>query len=124
MGLLDAYRTTYLAQATLGEVVTPFNAANAYLAVGDGSAVYDSSHTDLQGASKLRMAMDATYPTRAGAAMMFRATFGPTDANHPWEEWGIANAAAGGTMMNRKVESNGTKASGATWQFEATVELL
>ena len=41
--------------------------------------------------------------------------------NFAWAEWGVFNAASGGTMMNRKVDANGTKASGQTWQFTVTM---
>jgi hypothetical protein len=112
---------THMVQATLGEAVTAFNNANAYLAVGNGTAAFSAAHTDLQGASKARKAMDATYPQRSGLQMTFRSSFASADANFAWEEWGIANASTAGTMLNRVVAANGTKASGATWVFTVTL---
>jgi len=122
MPLTNAYRD-FLAAATVGEPVTPFNAANAYLGVGNGTTAFASTQTDLQGSSKVRKAMDAGYPVRSGNQITFRATFGNADANFAWEEWGIFNAPSGGVMLNRKVESLGTKGSGATWILTVTITL-
>ena len=120
MPLTNAYRN-FICQATVGQAVTPFNNTNAHLGVGDGTAAFATTQTDLQGANKARKAMDSGYPTLAGNQMTFRATFGGADANFAWNEWGVFNAASGGVMMNRKVESLGTKASGATWVLTVTV---
>ncbi len=121
MGMTNAYRD-HLAGASIGEAVTPFTNANAYLGVGDSSTAVAATQTDLQAATnKLRKAMDATYPSRAANVMTFRATFGTSEANFAWNEWGVFNAAAAGTMMNRKVESLGTKTSAQSWQI--TVQL-
>lgn len=67
--------------------------------------------------------MDATYPQLAANVMTFRSTFATTDANFAWQEWGIFNASTAGTMMNRKVESLGTKTSAQTWQLTLTITL-
>lgn len=108
----------------IGAGGTVFSNANAYLGVGDSSTAAAAGQTDLQAASnKLRKAMDATYPSRSGQTLTFRATFGSSDANFAWEEWAIFNASSSGTMLNRKVASMGTKASGATWVFTVTVTI-
>lgn len=120
MPLTNAGRD-HMVQAALGEVVTAFNNAASHIGVGDGATVFAVGQTDLQGASKTRKAMDATYPQRAGNAVTFRSTFGTGDANYAWQEWGVFNGAAGGTMLNRKVESLGTKPGTQTWQFSVTV---
>ena len=122
MPLTSAY-ATFLAQATLGEAVTPFNNANARIGVGDGTAAFAASQTDLQGTNKYRKGVDAGYPTRSGSTMTFQATFSGTEANFAWNEWGVFNAATGGVMLNRKVESLGTKASGSTWILQVQVTL-
>jgi hypothetical protein len=57
------------------------------------------------------------------------AVFGTADGNFAWEEWGLdvgtATVTAGTTvnavLLNRKVASNGTKASGQTWTATATI---
>lgn len=112
----------YIAQALVGEAFTAFNNANARIGVGDSSTAFAAAQTDLQApANKLRKAMDATYPQRAANVLTFRATFGTGEANFAWNEWGVFNAAAAGQMLNRKVESLGTKTSAQTWQL--TVDL-
>jgi len=64
--------------------------------------------------------METSYPTRTDNVLTFKSSFGSGDANFAWNEWGIFNDASAGTMLNRKVESLGTKSSG-TWVL--TVEL-
>lgn len=123
MGLL-ALTAPMSADALIGgSTYTKFNNANAYIAVGDSTTAFSSAQTDLQGTNKTRKAMDATFPTRASAAMTFQSTFATADANYTWNEWGVANASAAGNMMNRKVENLGTKTSSATWQFSVTITL-
>lgn len=123
MPLTDAGRD-HLAADLIGETVTEFDNANAHLGAGDSSTAFDKSQTDLQAASnKLRKGMDATYPQRAVNVMTFRATYGTSEANFSWNEWGLFNALAAGVMFSRKVESLGTKTSAQTWQFEATITL-
>lgn len=121
MPLVDSGRN-HMVQATIGAAVTPFNNANTYLGVGDSSTAHAAGQTDLVAASnKMRKAMDATYPSGAANVITFRSTFGTGDANWAWNEWGTFNAASGGTMLNRKVESLGTKTNTQTWQFTTTL---
>jgi hypothetical protein len=104
-----------------GSTYTKFNAANAHLGVGDSSAAFDVSQTDLQAASnKLRKAMDATYPSRSGNVVTYRATFGTSEANFAWNEVGVFNAVSGGQMLSRLVSALGTKTSSASWQLTLT----
>jgi hypothetical protein len=100
-----------------------FDNANAHIGVGNSTTAFAATQTDLVGASKFRKAMDATYPQAAAGAMTFRSTFATGDANFAWEEWGVFNAAAAGTMMNRVVQANGTKASTETKQVTVTITL-
>ena len=123
MGLTQAFRN-HVASVAAGGVVTAFNAANAHIGVGDSATAFVSSQTDLQAATnKLRKAQDAGYPTQAANVLTFRATYGTAEANWAWNEWGVFNANSGGTMLNRKVESLGTKTSAQSWQITATVTL-
>lgn len=109
--------------------VTAFSNANAYVGVGSSTTAAAASQTDLQGASKTREAVDASYPshtdgTSSGSATVtFKATFETGDANHAWEEWGIFNAASSGRMLNRKVQSFGTKTSSDEWALTVTITL-
>jgi len=122
MGLTNAYRN-YLAQATIGESVTPFDSSNAYIGVGDSTTAFDPTQTDLLGTNKLRKGMDGGYPVRSTNAMTFQATFSTSEGNFAWNEWGVFNASASGTILNRKVEYLGTKTSSQTWQIQVTVTL-
>lgn len=103
-----------------GTTYNKFSNANAYIGVGSGTTAFSATHTDLQGASKTRKAMDATYPTRSANALTFRATFATGDANYAWEERGIFNASSAGEMLSRKVVSLGTKTNAASWQLTCT----
>lgn len=121
MALTNAGRDL-IAADIIGETVTEFNNANAYIGVGDSTTAFAASQTDLQAASnKLRKAMDSTYPQRTTNVLTFRATFATGDANFAWQEWGVFNASSAGTMLNRKVESLGTKTSAQSWQITTTL---
>ena len=110
----------FIAQAVMGNGV-PFNAANTHMGVGSSGNVFNVSQTDLQGSDKMRKAMDDGYPIIDGPKITFRSTFEASEANFPWNEWGIFNAQTGGVMLNRVVESNGTKQDNQTWILEVTV---
>lgn len=116
---------------TGGTSVTAFDNTNAYIGVGDSATAAAATQTDLQAASnKLRKAMDVTYPQHsdgvilASSSAVFRSTFGTSDANFAWAEWAIFNAAAAGRMLNRKVESFGTKSAGTSWVLTITLSLV
>lgn len=121
MAITDAGRN-HLVQAAIGAAVTAFNNANSYIGVGDSTTAYSAAQTDLVASTnKLRKAMDATYPSGGSNVITFRSTFSTSDANFAWQEWGVFNASSSGTMLNRKVESLGTKTSAQTWQFTTTL---
>lgn len=100
---------------------TAYNNASAFLGVGDSATAWATAQTDLQAATnKLRTAMKATYPVTGTKKQTFASDFTTGEANWVWNEWCIANAVSGATsLLSRKVESLGTKASG-TWTL--TVE--
>lgn len=123
MPLLTSGRN-HIAADLMGESVTEFNNANSYLCVGNSSTAFSAAHTDLQGGSKTRKAMDATYPQRSTNVLTFKATFATGDANHAWDEWGVANASTAGTLLNRKVEALGTKTSAQAWVFEVSLTVV
>lgn len=83
---------------------TAFNNANAYIGIGDSATAAAVGQTDLQAASnKLRVAMDATFPSRAGQVMTWKSTFGTSQANYAWNEIGLFNASSVGSMFSRAV---------------------
>jgi hypothetical protein len=121
MAITNAGRD-FMVASTVAAASTPFSNANSYIGVGDSTTAFAATQTDLIAATnKLRKAMDATYPQLATNVVTFRSTFATTDANFAWQEWGVFNASSAGTMLNRKVESLGTKTSAQTWQFTVTL---
>ena len=120
---VNAFRD-YVAAGVVAGSQTAFSNANATIGVGDSTTAYAATQTDLQAATnKLRKAMDASFPTVATNILTFRATFGTAEANWAWQEWAVFNASAAGTMLNRKVESLGTKTAAQSWQITATITL-
>ncbi len=113
----------------IGAGGTVYNNANAALGVGDSAAAFALGQVNLQGAvvttDRIRKAMDATFPTRAGNVLSFRATFATGEANFQWNEWAIFNNVtdAAGTMLNRAVANLGTKTSAVAWQLLVTMTL-
>jgi hypothetical protein len=111
----------------IGTGVTAYDNTNAYLGVGDSTTVAAATQTDLQASTnKLRKAMDSTYPqhtdgTASGnASIVFRSTFGTSDANFSWQEFGLFNASTSGRMLNRKVADHGSKTTD-TWVLSLTL---
>jgi hypothetical protein len=117
---------------TAGQALTYFNNAQSALGVGDSTTAAAATQTDLQAATnKLRVGMDATYPSHTdgtssvSAAASFRSTFSTAQANYAWQEWGVFNSPTAGTgrMLQRKVESLGTKTSASSWTLTVTLTL-
>ncbi len=107
----------------VGGAGTAFNNANARLGVGDSATAWATTQADLVAATnKLRKGMNATYPVTGTKKQTFRSDFLTGEANWVWNEWGIFNAASGVTMLSRKVEALGTKASG-TWTLTVDFSL-
>lgn len=122
MALTNAGRDFIAAAIVNSGSPTFFTNANAHLGVGDSTAAFAAAQTDLQAATnKFRDPMEATYPTIAANVLTFRSLFATGAANFAWEEWGVFNAAAAGTMLCRKVEALGTKTSAQSWQLTATI---
>ena len=114
-----------IAGLLISDGTTPFNSSNAYLGVGDDSTAFDPSQTDLNpvvSGNKIRVLV-STAPVRTGAAITFTCNFTTAQANWVWNENGIFNAASGGTMLTRKVETLVTKTSAATATFTKTLTI-
>lgn len=122
MGMTTAGRN-FIAAAIMNDGPPAFfDNTNAHMGVGDSSTAFAISQTDLQASTnKNRQGMNSGYPSLATNVITFQATWGTGDGNFAWEEWGIFNAASGGTMLLREVESFGTKSSGDTWQLEIDI---
>lgn len=103
-----------------------YNNANAVTHVGDGTGAFAATQVDMQGTNKATAGMDASYPTIAANVITFRSTFGTSVGNFAWQEWGIKNTAAlgSGALLNRKVESLGTKTAAQSWQLTTDLTVL
>lgn len=115
---------TRLNNLLIGAGGTAFNSSNARIGVGNSSTAASASQTDLQGASKRFELVDSI--SNSNQTITAVATFQSGDANFAWEEWGIDNGTADGAtvtapLLNRKVASMGTKASGAVWTLTVTI---
>ena len=123
-----------------GDLTTTLHFDNglAGIAVGDDATAAAATQTDLQASSASTnrevVGMEATYPlhtTGTGSTavqdMTFRSVFSTTLGNFVWNEWGIKNTtsstAGAGRLLNRKVESLGTKTAAATWTFTVKLSL-
>lgn len=107
---------------------TAYSSGNAYIRVGSGTTAAAAAQTDLQGGSKTSKAMDSGYPTVSSQTSSWKASFGSSDGNHAWEEVGVANGSGtpdGSTtiLLNRKVQSFGTKNSGSTWTMQVDITI-
>lgn len=107
----------------------------ARLGVGNSSTAALVGDTDLGAASgsgnRQFYVMDATYPTVAAGVITAKSTFASGDANFVWNEWGIDigtptvsnSTTVNACLLNHKIASLGTKASGSAWAFTVTVTL-
>lgn len=105
----------------IGATTTKWDNTNARLGVGSDSTAADPSQTDLLDSTPTWKAMDTGYPQRSGQTAEWRATFGSDDANEAWNEFAVDNGATAHKLLNRKVESKGTKASGETWTLSLKI---
>lgn len=103
---------------------TRLSTGNARIGVGDSTTPFSSLQTDLQASTNvLRKGMVGGYPARAAQTVTLQSSFGSSEANFAWNEWGLFWGASGANMLSRKVQSLGTKASPAVWVLTATVTL-
>jgi hypothetical protein len=101
-----------------------YDNTHAYIGIGDGTAGFNVSQTDLQASSnKTYLPMDIGYPTISTPSITFEATFGTNAANYDWNEWVVLNGSNGtaGTALNRKVENLGTKPNTQIWVLSVTL---
>lgn len=124
-------RLTSLLNGAGGQAAT--NTATR-LGVGNSNTAAAVGQTDLQAAAgagnRQFKVMDATFPSQSNGVLTAKATYPTGEANFVWNEWcldiGAPTVADGTTvnalMLNRKVESLGTKASGS-WALTVTVTI-
>lgn len=145
--LVDPYEVRYsygnlLTTAGLNRLTSLLNGAGGQaatntatrLGVGNSATAAAVGQTDLQAAAgagnRQFKIMDATFPSQSNGVLTAKATYPTGEANFVWNEWcldiGSPTVADGTTvnalMLNRKVESLGTKASGS-WALTVTVTI-
>lgn len=106
----------------------PYSNANAKIYVGSDSTPERANQTGVlaSGGQKEYAAMDSGYPSvpSSGRTAVFRATFGESKANFPWNEMSLVNGVSGSsTAMNRKQASMGTK-NGGVWSIQLEVSIV
>lgn len=110
---------------------TAFNNTNTRLGVGNSATAEAATQTDLQAAAgagnRQFKLMNATFPSRATQVVSFQSDFTSGEANFVWNEWGVDSGTSNGVtvsgvMLNRKVASLGTKATG-TWTLTGTLTI-
>lgn len=81
--------------------------------------------------------LDGSNPTQANGVITANCTFQSGDANFAWNEWmwgivasgtvtaanAIASVGTSPIMLNHKIQSLGTKVSGAVWTLQSTITL-
>jgi len=113
----------FLAKAATGlNSPTLFSASNAYVGVGDNATAFSVAQSDLVAATNKLRKLVTSIGESAGVVTAV-ATFGTSEANFEWVEWGMFNASSGGTMLGRKVESPtlGTKVNTQVWSLTSTI---
>lgn len=108
--------------AGIGVPPTLWDAANAYVGVGDGAGVEDPTDPGLLGLNKFWVDMDGGYPARVAQTCDWRGTFAPGEANFAWEEYTVVNAVNdAGENLNRRATPKGTKVLGETWTLSLQI---
>lgn len=111
-----------------GTAVTPLlTSTGAVLWVGSGTAAHDSLDNHLKGTS-VAATMESGYPTQSVNVNTYRGIYSTDVANFEWWEWGVKNntgtatsTAANVFMLQRMMESLGTKADTQQWQLTAAL---
>jgi hypothetical protein len=120
-----------------GGAGTPFAHADAIVGVGAGTTTAttaDTALTDDNSSSAWYQQADSSYPTQSGGVITCNCTITSSNGNFAWQEWCLATGSGGITagdhlsatatgvvLLNHKVASLGTKASGASWVFTAVI---
>lgn len=123
------------ARAVTAEQV--WDSTHAGIGVGDSTTGVNATDTDLLGTNKRYNQCDGSFPSAPGSQQMqFQATYGTSEANFAWQEYGLiipdttstftsgATKPASYLLLNRKVTSLGTKTSANLWVFTVTMTLV
>lgn len=107
----------------IGAAATAYSAANTYLGVGADNTAASAAQTGLIAPSnKVYVLVDSV--ATSGQTITWQATFGSAVGNFAWEEFTIANGSSDSAdNLNRKVSSQGTKASPNIWILQCKITL-
>ena len=128
-----------LGKLITGQSTTAFTSAQGIVGVGSGTTAWAATQTALAGdgstSSAYYQIADAA-PSASNGVISANCTYQSGNANFSWNEWcwiiATGTITAGGTlasvgtspvMLNRKVQSLGTKANGSIWTLSAVITL-
>jgi hypothetical protein len=115
----------FIWRAVTGESGLTYFKSNSCIGVGDGTDDPSPSQSGLTGTNKTYKQVDAGYPQITDNKIMFRASFGPDEGNHAWQEWTVANGCGDEYInINRRKDNLGVKSSGSTWVLEVTLTII
>lgn len=101
-----------------------YDATHTRIGVGDTTTAAAYTDTDLAaatGASTRQWKLVSGAGSLGTRTLAWSATFGSSEANFHWQEWGVDNGTADGTgastspLLNRAVSDQSTKVSGQVW---------
>lgn len=135
MNLLVNVGIQRLEDLLIGAGGQAYTATFSRIGTGNGAGTAAAADTDLSAAAgaanRWFQAMDSTFPSRSAQTLTFKSTFASADGNYAWNEWGIdqggagsstSGATVGAPLLNHKTGAAlGTKASGSSWAFTATL---
>ncbi|WP_040829039.1 hypothetical protein [Nocardia jiangxiensis] len=137
--LLTTVGLNRITNLIIGGGGTPLAHADAVVGVGNSTttAVIGDTALGADGtANAYYQQADSGSPTQSNGTINITCTYQSGNANFAWQEWGWAVASgtitAGTTLasvgtspvlLNHKIQSLGTKSSGAIWSLAATLTL-
>lgn len=106
-----------------GGAGTAYNAANAYIGVGNGTTTAAAAQTGLQGASKYYKGMAVGYPTFGTLQqVVWKAIIDTGYAEFDWQEITVSNSNSdSGVNLLRGTKDIGVKVPGDIWSMTVTV---
>lgn len=107
-----------------GVSANAFDESRTLIGIGDNGVTSVATMTDLQAdTNKAYAPMDSGYPlVRDDGSVMFRASFGPSEANHRWSEFVVKHLDSG-VCLDRGTGDFGIKAVGTNWVATVTLSI-
>jgi hypothetical protein len=107
----------------IGAGGTAYNSTNSRIGVGTSTTAAAASDTGLIGTDRWAL-VDSV--SRTNQTVTWVATFIDGEAEFAWEEWAIDNGTADGDtatapLLNRRVQSMGTKGADSVWELSVAI---